>query len=104
MCGSTDSTTDEEPIASMKPKSKKKMKTNTKSVTVNNLPPNEAIADTSIALMNNQSASKTSTAAIVDATVPGDIANVNFPKKGKQRNKQQRLHHPLVAILGARNI
>jgi hypothetical protein len=95
---------DEEPIASTKPKRKTKTKMNTKSVKINNLPPNKAIAGTSIALRNNQSASKTSTAATAAATVPGDIANVNSPKRGKQRNKQHRLHYPLVAIQSARMI
>ncbi len=74
MRGSTDSTSDEEPIASMKPKCKKNTKTKIKSVTINNLPPNKAIAGMSTASTNNQSASKTSTAATADATVPGDVA------------------------------
>jgi hypothetical protein len=63
------------------------MKMKTKSVTINNLPPNEAITCTSTALTNNQSASKTSTAATANATIPSDVANVNPPKKGKQRKK-----------------
>ncbi len=70
MHGSTDSTADEESIASMKPKRKKKTKMKTKSVAIDNLPPNEAIAGTSTALTNNQSASKTSTTATADATTP----------------------------------
>jgi hypothetical protein len=85
MRGSTDSTSDEEPIASMKPKHKKKTKTNTKSVKINNFPPNEAIAGMSTALTNNQSASKTSTAATANATIPGDSANVNSQKKRKRK-------------------
>ncbi len=85
MRGSTDSMSDEEPIASMKPKHKKKTKTNTKSVKINNLPTNKAIAGTSTALTNNQSASKTSTAATAADTIPGDIANVNLPKKRKAK-------------------
>jgi hypothetical protein len=102
--GSPDSTTDEEPIASMKPTHKKKTKMKTKSVMINNLPPYKAITGTSTASMNNQSASKTPTAAIANATIPGDVANVNLQKKGKQRNKQQRLHHPFVAIQSTRKI
>jgi hypothetical protein len=104
MHGSTDSTSDEEPIASMKPKHNKKCKMKTKSVTINNLPSNEAIAGTSTASTNNQSASKTSTAATANSTTPGDVANVNLPKKGKQRKKLQRLHYPLVAIQSTRKI
>ncbi len=94
MHGSTDSTSDEEPIASMKPKCKKKTKTNTKSVKINNLPPNEAIAGMSIASMNNQSASKTSTAATAATTVLGDIANVNLPKKRKAKKSAMRTALP----------
>jgi hypothetical protein len=104
MRGLTDSTSDEESIVSMKPKRKKNTKAKTKSVTINNFPPNDAIAGTSTASTNNQSASKTSTAATVDTTLPGDIANVNPPKKGKQRKMLQRLHYPLVAIQSARKI
>jgi hypothetical protein len=85
MHGSTDSTSDEEPIASKKPKHTKKTKTNTKSVKINNFPPNKAIARTSTALTNNQSASKTSTTATAANTIPGDIANVNLPKKRKAK-------------------
>jgi hypothetical protein len=85
ICGLTDSKSDEEPIASMKPKRKKKTKMNTKSVKINNLPPNKVIAGTSTASTNNQSASKTSTAATATDTVPGDIANVNSPKKWKAK-------------------
>ncbi len=48
------STSDEEPIASMKPKQKKKTKTITKSATINNLPPNKAIAGMSTASTNNK--------------------------------------------------
>jgi hypothetical protein len=80
MCGSTDSTTDEEPIASKKPKRKKKTKMKTKSVMINNLPLNEAITGMSTASTNNQSASKTSTAATADTPVPGDVENVNSQK------------------------
>jgi hypothetical protein len=71
----------------MKPKRKKKTKTKTKSVTINNLPLNKAIAGTSTALTNNQSASKTSIAATANATVPGDVANVNPPKKKECKEK-----------------
>ncbi len=73
MHGSTDSTSDENPIASIKTQRKKKSKTKTKAETINNLPSNEAIAGTSTALTNNQSASKTSTAATAEATVPGAV-------------------------------
>ncbi len=104
MRGLTDSTSDEEPIASMKPKRKKKTKMNLKSVKINNLPSNKAIAGTSTASTKIQSASKTFTAATAADTVPGDIANVNSPKRGKQRNQQLRLHYPLVAIQSARMI
>jgi hypothetical protein len=83
---STDSTSDEEPIASMKPKRKKKTKMKTKSVTINNLPSNEAIAGTSTASTNIQSASKTSTAATANTIVPGDVANMHSPKK--KQNKE----------------
>jgi hypothetical protein len=38
MRGSTDFTSDEEPMASMKPKRKKKTKAKTKSAMINNLP------------------------------------------------------------------
>jgi hypothetical protein len=94
MRGSTDSTSDEEPIASIKPKRKKKSKTKTKSVMINNLPSNEAIAGTSTALTNNQSASKTSTAATANATIPGDVANVNFSKKRKAMKKATKTALP----------
>jgi hypothetical protein len=150
MVGLADSATDEEPIASMKAKRKKKIKKKTKSVAINNLPLKEAIAGTSTASTNNQGVSKktsvnnvggnadvsttthgtnlnnncfanalsttvtittdslgvsaTITTATTNATVSCDSANVKLPKKGKQRNKQQRLHHPLVAIQSARNI
>jgi hypothetical protein len=60
-----------------------KTKAKTKSATINNLPPNKSIVDTSTASMNNQSASKTSSAATANATIPGDVANVNLPKKKK---------------------
>jgi hypothetical protein len=83
MHGSTDSTSDEEPIASMKPNCKKKTKTNTKSVKINNLPPNKAIPGMSTALTNNQSEFKTSTSATANTTIPGNVANVNLPKKRK---------------------
>jgi hypothetical protein len=46
MCGLGDSTSDEEPIASMKSKRKKKNNTKTKSVRINNLPLNKDIAGT----------------------------------------------------------
>jgi hypothetical protein len=85
MRGSTDSMSDEEPIVSMKPKCKKITKTNTKLVKINNFPLNKAIAGTSTASMNNQSASKTSTTATAADTMPGDIANVNLPKKRKAK-------------------
>jgi hypothetical protein len=95
MCGSTDSTSDEEPIASMKPKRKKKTKTKTKSVTINNLPPNKAIVGTSTgASTNNKSASKTSTTAAADATVPNEVANVNPPKKRKAKKNAKRTPLP----------
>jgi hypothetical protein len=42
----------------------------TKSVMINNLPPNEAIKGMSTASTNNQSASKTSTAATANAMYP----------------------------------
>jgi hypothetical protein len=41
----------------------------------------------STALTNNQSASKTSTTATINATIPGDVANVNLPKKRKAKKK-----------------
>jgi hypothetical protein len=85
MRGLTDSTLDEEPIVSMKPKCKRKTKMNTKSVKINNFPPNKAIAGTSTASTNYQSASKTSTAATAADTIPSDIANVNSPKKRKAK-------------------
>jgi hypothetical protein len=144
MRGLADSTSDKEPVALRKSKHKKINKTKTKSVTINDLPPNKDIAGTPNASTNNQSVSKkasldnvggsadlsatthgtilndnsivtalsttvasttnslsgsaTVTAATADATVPGDAANVKSPKKGKQKNKQQQLHHPLIAI------
>ncbi len=85
MHGSTDSTSDEEPIASMKPKPKKKTKTKTKFVIINNLQWNKAITRTSTALTNNKSASKTSTTATAGATVPNDVTNVKTPKKRKAK-------------------
>jgi hypothetical protein len=85
MRGSTDFMSDEEPIASMKPKRKKKTKAKTKSTTINNLPPNKSIVDTSSASTNNQSASKTSTAVTANVTAPGDVANVNLPKQRKAK-------------------
>jgi hypothetical protein len=85
MRGSTDFTSDEEPIASIKPKRKKKTKAKTKSAMINNLPPNKSIVDMSTASTNNQSASKTSTAATANVTIPGDVANVNLPKKRKAK-------------------
>jgi hypothetical protein len=104
MRGLTDSTSDEELIASMKPKQKKKTKTKTKSVTINNLLPNKAITGTSTALTNKKSALKTSIAATTNATVLDDVANVNPPKKRKARKMLQRLNYPLVAIQSARKI
>jgi hypothetical protein len=94
MHGSTDSTSDEEPIASMKPKQKKKTKTKTKSATINNLPPNKAIAGTSTASTNNKSASKTSTAATDNATIPDDVANANPPKKRKAKKNATKTALP----------
>jgi hypothetical protein len=85
MCGSTYFTSDEEPMASMKPKRKKKTKAKTKSATINNLPPKKSIVDMATASTNNQSASMTSTAATANVTIPGDVANVHLSKKGKQR-------------------
>jgi hypothetical protein len=35
--------------------------------------------------MNNQSASKTSTTATANVTIPGVVANVNLPKKRKAK-------------------
>jgi hypothetical protein len=58
MCGLADSTRDEEPIALRKSKRKKNKKTKIKSVTINNLPPNEDIAGMPNALANNESVSK----------------------------------------------
>jgi hypothetical protein len=94
MHGSTDLTSDEEPIAPMKPKQKKKTKKKTKSVTINNLPPNEAIAGTSTASTNNKSASKTSTAATAGTTLPDDVANVNPPKKRKAKKNATKTALP----------
>ncbi len=82
---STDFTSGEEPMASMKPKRKKKTKVKTKSVTIDNLPPNKSIVDMSTASTNNQSASKTSAAATANVTVPGNVANVNLLKKRKAK-------------------
>jgi hypothetical protein len=94
MHGSTDFTSDEEPMASMKPKCKKKTKVKTKSATINNLPPNKSIVDTSTASTNNQSASKTSTVATANVTVPGDVANVNLPKKWKAKKNAMKTTLP----------
>jgi hypothetical protein len=94
MCGSTDSTTDEEPIASIKPKRKKKPNTKTKSVMINNLPPNKAIAGMSTASTNNQSASKTSTAATANTTIPGDVATENLQKKRKAKKQATKTASP----------
>jgi hypothetical protein len=85
MRGSTDFTSDEEPIASIQPKRKKKTKAKTKSATINNLPPNKSIVDTSTTFTNNQSSSKTSTAATANVTVPSEIASVNLPKQSKAK-------------------
>jgi hypothetical protein len=78
----------------MKPKRKKKSKTKTKSVTINNLPLNEAIIGTSTALTNNQSASKKSTAATANTTIPSDVANVNLPPKRKAKKKATKTALP----------
>jgi hypothetical protein len=94
MHGSTDSTSDEEPIVSIKPKRKKKTKTKTKFVTINNHPPNEAIAGTSTALTNNQSALKISIAVTASATVPGDVAIVYFQKNRKAKKKATKTALP----------
>ncbi len=94
MSGSTDFTSDEEPIASMKPKRKKKTKAKTKSAMINNLPPNKSIVDTSTASMNNQSASKTSTAATANVTVPGAVASVNLPKQRKAKKNATKTTFP----------
>jgi hypothetical protein len=73
---------------------KEKTKIKTKSVTVDNLPPNKAIAGTSTASMNNKSASKSSTAATADTTVPDEVANVNPPKKRKAKKKATKTALP----------
>jgi hypothetical protein len=91
---STDFTSDEEPIASMKPKCKKKTKAKLKSATNNNLPLIKSIVDMSTASTNNQSASKTSTAATANVTVPGDVANVNLPKKRKAKKNATKTTLP----------
>jgi hypothetical protein len=85
MHGSSDVMSDKEPMASMKTKQKKKTKAKTKSATMNYLPSNKSIVDMPTASMNNQSASKTSTAATANVTVPGVVANVNLPKKRKAK-------------------
>ncbi len=90
MRGSTDFTSDEKPMASMKPKRKKKTKAKTKSAMINNLPPNKSIVDTSTTSTNNQSASKTSTTATANVTAPGDIANVNLPQKRKAKKNAMK--------------
>jgi hypothetical protein len=95
---------DEEPIASMKPKRKKKTIAKTKSATINNLPPNKSIVDTSTASTNNQSASKTSTAATTNVTVPGDVANVNLPKQRKVKKNALKTTFPTSRIQSARKI
>jgi hypothetical protein len=79
MHGLADSTIDEEPIASMKAKCNKKSKT--KSVTINNLPPNKDIAGTATALMNNQSVSKNTSVDNV-----GGSANVSATTHGTDLN------------------
>jgi hypothetical protein len=94
MRGSTDFTSNEEPIVSMKPKRKKKTKGKTKSATINNLPPNKSIVDTSTASTNNQIASKTSTTATANVTVPGEAANVNLPKKRKAKKNATKITSP----------
>ncbi len=94
MHGSTDFTSDEEPMASMKPKRKKKTKAKTKSAMINNLPPNKPIVDTSTASTNNQSASKTSTAATANVTIPGDVANVHLSKKKKAKKNATKTTLP----------
>ncbi len=50
---------------------------------MNYLPSNKSIIDTPTASMNNQSASKTSTSATANVTIPSVVANVNLPKKRK---------------------
>jgi hypothetical protein len=44
--------------------------------------------------MNNQSASKTSTTATANVTVPGDVANVNLPKKRKAKKNATKTTLP----------
>jgi hypothetical protein len=94
MRGSTDFMSDEEPMASMKPKRKKKTKAKTKSATINNLPPNKSIVDMSTASTNNQSASKTSTTATANVTISGDVANVHLSKKRKAKKNATKTTLP----------
>jgi hypothetical protein len=63
-----------------------KNKAKTKSATINNLLPNKSNIDMSTASTNNQSASKTSTAATANVTIPGGVANVNLQKKKPKKN------------------
>jgi hypothetical protein len=98
MRGSSDVMSYEVPMASMKTKQKKKTKAKTKSATTNYLPSNKSIVDTPTASTSSQSASKTSTAATANVTIPGVVANVNLPKKRKAKKLPQRLHCPLIAI------
>ncbi len=79
----------------MKPKCKKKTKVKTKSATINNLPPNKSIVDMSTASTNNQHASKTSTAATTNVTIPGDVANVNLPKQRKAKKNATKTTFPI---------
>jgi hypothetical protein len=81
MHGLANSTTDEEPIASMKANRKKKIKMKTKSVRINNLPPNKDITGTSTASTNNQSVSKNTSVDNV-----GGIAHVSATTHGTNLN------------------
>ncbi len=63
-----------------------------------------ALSTTVASTADSLGVAATVTAATADATVPGDSANEKSQKKGKQRNNQRRLHHPLVTIQSARNI
>ncbi len=66
----------------------------TKSATINSLPLNKAIAGASTASTNNKSASRTSTAVTIDATVPDDVANVNPPTKRKAKKNATKTALP----------
>ncbi len=61
---------------------------------MNNFPPNKSIVDTATASTNNQSASKTSTAATANVTIPGDVANVNLPKRRKAKKNTMKTTLP----------